>query len=114
MAEDDPPICGHVVAPVVEPFGRCRAIGVQREDLRRDHLAIESIGDEVAAYGGHDEPRGADRFAARKRGPRHRDRARHRDRDPDGDREDLRHVRCPRESDGGKMLAGRVRVNPSS
>ena len=42
VAEHDPPVRRHVVAAVVQPLGRRRAIRVEREDLRRDERDCRS------------------------------------------------------------------------
>ena len=49
VAEDDPAIRRHEVAPVVEPLRRRRTLGVEREDLGGDQLAVEAVGDGIAA-----------------------------------------------------------------
>ena len=66
VTEHDPAVGRHEVAAVVEPLGRRRASGVEREDLGRDDPAVEPVGDEVRADGRGEEPGGADLFAASK------------------------------------------------
>ena len=66
MAEHDPTIRRHVVSAVFEANGRRRPVLVEGEDLRRDHLAIEAIGDDVSADGCGEQPCGVDRFAPRR------------------------------------------------
>ena len=60
VAEDDPPVCWHEVAAVVEPHRRSRPRRVEGKDVGRDELAVEAIRDRVDAEGGDEEPGGAD------------------------------------------------------
>src|SRR5262249_39687350 len=91
-AEDDPPVRRHVVAPVLEPDGGCRPIGVEREDLGRDQLAIEAIRDGVATQGRGEQPRGVDRLAASERDPGERQSGESRNENPNPEAKRLRHV----------------------
>ena len=65
VAEEHPSVRRHEVAAVVEPLGRRRARGVELEHRVGDEPRVEAVGDEIGADRGDDEPRRADRLAAR-------------------------------------------------
>ena len=69
MAEHDPLVGGHEVATVGESFRGRLPLVVEREDFRGDEGAVEAIRDGVGADGGDEQPRRADRLAAREREP---------------------------------------------
>ena len=52
VAEDHPPVRRDKVASVIETDGRSRPPGVEREDLRRDQLAVKPIRDGVGTDSG--------------------------------------------------------------
>ena len=63
MAVGDPAVGRMEVAPVVEPLGGRRPLGIEREDLRRDESPVEPVRDQVRADAGDENPGRADRLA---------------------------------------------------
>ncbi len=91
MSCGHPLVGGHEVAAVVQPFSRRGPAIVQAENGERQVSRVEAIGHQVGADPGDDEPRRADRFAAREREHTERGGAERRDGHPDDDRQDLVH-----------------------
>jgi hypothetical protein len=63
VPEENPPVHGLEVAPVVEPLGgrRPRVVGLQ--DPALDESCVEAIGDGVGCKGREEQPPGADFLA---------------------------------------------------
>jgi hypothetical protein len=69
VAEHDPAVGRHEVAPVVEPHRRRRPRGVEREHARGDDPAVEAVGDRVGAQRRGEQPCRADALASQQREP---------------------------------------------
>ena len=93
VAEDHPAVRGHEVAPVVEPLGRRRARGVEREDARGDEGGVEAVRDEVRAERPRHEEDAVDGLAARERDRGEPARAHEGDGEPGECREKTAHSR---------------------
>ena len=89
VPEQDAPVGGLVVVPVVEPLGGRGALVVGAEHLLRDEARVEAVRDRVRAERGEEQPDRADLLAARQRqdAPGHRAEQRHAG--PDDDAADV-------------------------
>src|SRR5439155_20066157 len=65
--ENHPAICGHIVLAVVLQDCRCGSIVVKNQYLCRQPFAVKTIADAKRPKARHDNPEGADPFAARER-----------------------------------------------
>ena len=67
MPENHPAICGHIVLAVVLQDCRCGSLVVEHQYLCRQPFAVKTIADAKRAKARHDNPKGADSFAAGER-----------------------------------------------
>ncbi len=92
MPEDNPLIADHIISSVLQSLRRRSPKGVKRQHLGCNELAVEAVGESVAAGRTHHQPHRIDGLAAAHGDHSDRERAQQSHCNPEKKREGLFHI----------------------